>query len=115
VREFPVILGWDISGTVVASGSGVYEVGDEVFAMAGFPDIGGGYAEYAAVAISDLARKPRGVDHKTAACAPMSALTAWQSLFGHAQLGDGKRVLIHPATGGVAMWPFNSPGRLAPR
>lgn len=31
----------------------------------------------------------------------MAALTAWQSLFDHAQLREGQRVLIHSAAGGV--------------
>lgn len=100
---FPTILGWDLSGTVVRTGSAVHEFGegDEVLAMSRFPDVAGAYAEYAVVRKEELAPKPIGVDHRIAACAPMAGLTAWQSLFVHANLSAGQRVLVHSAAGGV--------------
>jgi NADPH:quinone reductase-like Zn-dependent oxidoreductase len=36
-----------------------------------------------------------------AAALPISGLTAWQGLFGHAELKTGQAVRIHGATGGV--------------
>lgn len=101
-HKLPLILGWDVSGEVVAVGPEVvgFEVGDEVFAR---PDIerDGAYAEYIAVKASDAARKPATLDHVHAAAVPLTALTAWQSLVDAAQLQAGQTVLIHAAAGGV--------------
>ena len=111
--ESPVIVGWDLSGTVARTGAAVHEIseGDEVFTMARFPDIAGAYAEYTVVPAGQLARKPSGVDHQTAACAPMAGLTAWQTLFDHAHLNAGQRVLIHSA-GPTRLRPWTYLGRM---
>lgn len=118
---FPLILGTDISGVVTAVGDGVgeFSVGDEVHAMVRFPEDlmtgSGGYAEYICVAASELALKPKGIDHVHAAGAPMSLLTAWQFLidpghdlpnpfqsFAHAPVSlEGETVLVNGAGGGV--------------
>lgn len=100
---FPAVLGWDISGTVLATGPGVtaFRTGDEVFGMPRFPDLVGGYAEYVAAPADGLAAKPANVSHQVAAGAPMNAVTAWQSLFQHGGVRSGQRVLIHGAAGGV--------------
>jgi len=101
-HKLPLILGWDVSGEVVEVGSEVagFKVGDAVYAR---PDIerDGAYAEYIAVKASDAARKPATLDHVRAAAAPLTALTAWQSLAEAAQLRAGQTVLIHAAAGGV--------------
>jgi NADPH:quinone reductase-like Zn-dependent oxidoreductase len=39
-----------------------------------------------------------------AAAVPLSALTAWQALFGHARVSRGQRVLVHGAAGGVGTY-----------
>lgn len=103
VSRFPAILGWDMSGTVVACGSGVTGVreGDDVFGMLSFPALASCYAEYVAAPVTDVALKPSAIDHRQAAGAPMPAVTAWQALFRHADLRAGQRVLIHGAAGGV--------------
>jgi len=118
---FPLILGTDVSGVVVATGKQVtqFSVGDEVYAMVRFPEDlmkgSGAYAEYVSVPASELAMKPSGIDHLHAAGSPMSALTVWQFLvelghdapnpfqsFPHAPIPlEGKRVLINGAGGGV--------------
>jgi NADPH:quinone reductase-like Zn-dependent oxidoreductase len=100
--EFPLILGWDVSGTVAKAGSKVtrLSVGDEVYALA---DISrnGAYAEFIAVKADGVALKPDSLDHVHAASVPLAALTAWQSIFGAADLSEGQRILIHAAAGGV--------------
>jgi NADPH:quinone reductase-like Zn-dependent oxidoreductase len=103
VPDFPAVLGWDLSGTVAALGPGVdaLAVGDEVFGMPFFPKPAGGYAQYAVAPAADLARKPKRLSHHAAAGAPMVALTAWQSLVTHAEVGAGQRVLVSGAAGGV--------------
>ncbi len=103
-RDYPLpfILGWDVSGVIESVGPGVtgFKPGDEVY---GWPDIArnGAYAEYVAVKESDLARKPKSLDHVHSAAIPLAGLTAWQALFDTAGLTAGQKVLIHAAAGGV--------------
>jgi len=101
-REFPLILGWDVSGTVERAGSADTRLkeGDEVFALADITR-DGSYAEYVAVKADSVALKPKSTDHVDAASVPLAALTAWQSLFDAANLSKGQTVLIHAAAGGV--------------
>jgi NADPH:quinone reductase-like Zn-dependent oxidoreductase len=100
--KLPMILGWDLSGVVEATGSRVtaWKKGDEVYSR---PDISrdGSYAEYISVKAQELGRKPKSIDHVKAASIPLAALTAWQALFDAAGLQPGQRVLIHAAAGGV--------------
>jgi NADPH:quinone reductase-like Zn-dependent oxidoreductase len=101
-HAFPLILGWDLSGVVESLGSGIarLKVGDEVYSR---PDISrdGAYAEFIVVKESDLALKPRSIDHIHAAALPLAALTGWQTLFDAGGLSSAQRVLIHAAAGGV--------------
>ena len=101
-HSLPLILGWDLSGVVETASSGVarLKVGDEVYSR---PDLSrdGAYAEYIVVRESEIALKPRFIDHVHAAAIPLAGLTAWQSLFDAAQLSSNQRVLIHGAAGGV--------------
>jgi NADPH:quinone reductase-like Zn-dependent oxidoreductase len=119
--RFPLTLGTDVSGVVVALGEGAsrFSVGDEVYAMVRFPkDLmtgSGAYAEYIRVHEAELALKPSGIDHVQAAGAPMSLLTVWQFLIdlGHDEPNPfqsfrhepvplrGKTVLVNGAGGGV--------------
>ncbi len=99
--KMPVILGWDISGTVVESRSPDWKVGDEVFSMPRFPVLAGAYAEYVSAPAGDLAPKPASLSHAEAAAVPLVALTAWQAMFDTAGLAAGQRALIHAAAGGV--------------
>jgi NADPH:quinone reductase-like Zn-dependent oxidoreductase len=98
----PMIPGWDFSGVIESVGpdAGVWKPGDEVY---GRPDISrdGAYAEYIAVRASEIALKPKSIDHVHAAAIPLAGLTAWQALFDTAGLSAGQSVLIHAAAGGV--------------
>jgi NADPH:quinone reductase-like Zn-dependent oxidoreductase len=96
----PVILGWDISGTVVESKSKSFKVGDEVFGMVNFPGKGNAYAEYVAANADHMALKPSNISHNEAAAASLACLTAWQVLQ-EAQLKAHSKVLIYGASGGV--------------
>lgn len=97
------IVGWDVSGTVVARGAdaGAFALGDAVYGMVQFPEMGAAYAEYVSAPAAHLAHKPAAIDHVAAASVPLAALTAWQALFDTAQLQPGQTVLIHAAAGGV--------------
>jgi NADPH:quinone reductase-like Zn-dependent oxidoreductase len=105
----PMIPGWDFSGVVDSVGPGVgdgatsWKPGDEVYAR---PDIArdGAYAEYIVVRASEIAFKPKSIDHVHAAAIPLCGLTAWQALFDLADLKAGQRVLIHSAAGGVGIF-----------
>lgn len=99
----PMILGWDVSGTVEEVGKSVknFKKGDEVFGMIKFPDPGSTYAEYVSAPESQLALKPQNISHEEAAAASLAALTAWQILKDRAAVKPGDKVLIHSAAGGV--------------
>lgn len=98
----PLILGWDVSGVVTALGTKLLRLkeGDEVFSH---PDVArdGAYADYIVIKESEVALKPRSIDHIHAAAMPLAGLTAWQTLFDAGGLETGQRVLIHAAAGGV--------------
>jgi NADPH:quinone reductase-like Zn-dependent oxidoreductase len=100
--KMPFIPGWDVSGVIEAAGSAAkrLKAGDVVYSR---PDISrdGGYADYIVVRESEVALKPKSVDHITAAAIPLASLTAWQALFDAARLTAGQSVLIHGAAGGV--------------
>jgi NADPH:quinone reductase-like Zn-dependent oxidoreductase len=99
----PFVLGWDVSGEVVATGIGVtlFAPGDQVFGMLPYPYGHGSLAEYTTGPARAFARKPAGLDHIQAAAIPLAALTAWQALVDTAALAAGHRILIHAAAGGV--------------
>jgi NADPH2:quinone reductase len=102
--RLPAILGCDGSGVVEEIGTEVSRVrpGDEVyFCQCGIGVRGGTYAEHAVVEEALLARKPRTLDHVTAAAVPLALITAWESLYERARLGAGQQVLIHGGAGGV--------------
>ena len=103
IGQPPFTLGWDVSGVVVEVDPGVnrFQVGDEVYGMPYFPRAADGYAEYVAAPSRQLVRKPAGLSHVEAAALPLAGLTAWQMLVDIAAVGEGQRVLIHGAGGGV--------------
>lgn len=100
--RFPLILGYDVAGTVVRVGRSVrdFRDGDEVFAMLGHGRLGG-YAEFVAAKAAQLAPKPGNVSFQVAAAIPVAGLTAWTALFVEANVAAGQRVLVHAAAGGV--------------
>jgi NADPH:quinone reductase-like Zn-dependent oxidoreductase len=74
-RPFPVILGHEFSGEVVAVGDEVADVavGSSVYGLNDwFRD--GALAEYCVAREAEVAPKPRSVDHLAAAVTPISAL-----------------------------------------
>lgn len=99
------IPGRDLSGVVAEVGAGVSDVavGNAIYGMLGYGRDGAA-ADYAIALPSELAPRPRTLDDVQAAAVPLSALTAWQALFIHAELSQGQRVLIHGASGGVGTY-----------
>jgi NADPH:quinone reductase-like Zn-dependent oxidoreductase len=103
VGDPPLILGWDIAGVVEEVDPDVtrFAPGDRVFGMPWFPRVAGGYAEFATSPARQLARTPAALSDVQAGGLPLAGLTAWQALVDVAQVGEGTRVLIHAAAGGV--------------
>ncbi|GAA4883825.1 NADP-dependent oxidoreductase [Kitasatospora terrestris] len=100
---FPVVPGWDVSGTIEQVGFDVPEfaVGDEVIAYARKDYVHGGtFAEYVSVPVRALAPKPAALDWAQAAGLPLAGLTAHQ-LLTRLGTGAGDTVLVHGAAGGV--------------
>ena len=99
--ERPLILGWDISGTITKVGKNVsqFKEGDRVFGMANFPGKGGAYAEYVSTPASGFAKISAAISFVDAAAATLAALTALQTLKGRIKEGD--KVLIQGGSGGV--------------
>jgi NADPH:quinone reductase-like Zn-dependent oxidoreductase len=103
--RFPLVLGSDGSGTVVARGAQVrrFRVGDRVYGYNFGGTKGGFYAEYVAVGASKVARLPRGLDLLHAGASPAVALTALQGI---EALGvkRNERVVVTGASGNVGMF-----------
>jgi NADPH:quinone reductase-like Zn-dependent oxidoreductase len=103
VGEPPLILGWDVAGVVEETAGNLtrFAVGDRVFGMPWFPRLARTYAEYVTSPSRQLARTPDGLTDEQAAGLPLAGLTAWQAIVDVADVGEGDRVLIHAAAGGV--------------
>ena len=99
---FPHIPNFDAAGVIAEVGEGVsgWSAGD---AVAVFLPITapGAAAEYVAAPADALAAAPRTVELADAAALPSAGLTAWQSLFEHADLKAGQSVLVNGAGGAV--------------
>jgi len=96
------IPGHELAGVVTALGYGTtgLSVGQRVFGLTDwYRD--GTLAEYVAVEARNLAPLPGDVDFTVGASLPMPGLTAWQGLFLHGRLEEGKSVLVHGAAGVV--------------
>ncbi|MFC6090046.1 NADP-dependent oxidoreductase [Saccharothrix lopnurensis] len=101
-RPFPLVLGMEAAGTVLALGEGVdgIEVGDAVF---GFALTGGGtYAETTVLSARNTARTPVGLSAIVAATLPVAGTTAVDALD---QLGlpAGAAILVNGVGGGVGL------------
>lgn len=94
------VLGSDFCGTVLATKSNRFKVGDEIYGCAS-PASGHAYAEQVAVAADVAALKPGNLSFTEAGVLPMAAITAYQGLLRDGRLGAGQRVLINGCTGGV--------------
>ncbi|NUT42558.1 MAG: NADP-dependent oxidoreductase [Thermoactinospora sp.] len=99
--SLPHTLGWDVSGTVVETGSGVTGLapGDRVIGQ-----VDGAAAGYVVAPAALLARAPESVPLADAAVVPVAGLTAWQAVHEHARVGRGQRVLVNGAGGGIGLF-----------
>ncbi|RZF30262.1 zinc-binding alcohol dehydrogenase family protein [Paraburkholderia sp. UYCP14C] len=107
VEKSPRVLGWDASGTVVATGPEVtlFKVGDPVF-YAGSITRPGANSEFHLVDERIVGHKPASLDFTHAAALPLTAITAWEALFDRLGVSPqgadaGRTVLIFGGAGGV--------------
>jgi NADPH:quinone reductase-like Zn-dependent oxidoreductase len=100
--RLPLVLGNDLAGVVTRVGAKVqrFKPGDEVYARTDTRRIGT-FAEFIAVAESNLALKPASLNMEEAASIPLVGLTAWQALVEKGNLRKGQKVFIHAGSGGV--------------
>lgn len=102
----PRVLGWDAVGIVRGVGSEVslFKEGDEVF-YAGSLTRPGSNSEFHLVDERIVGIKPKSLGYADAAAIPLTAITAWELLFDRVGVtengGEGKRLLIIGASGGV--------------
>lgn len=100
------ILGWDASGIVTKVGTkcSLFKVGDEVF-YAGALERSGTNAQYHVVDERIVGTKPKNMDFANAAALPLTALTAWESMYDRMNIDKakdaGKTILIINGAGGV--------------
>jgi NADPH2:quinone reductase len=101
-RTMPIILGFDVSGVVRATGAEVkgFRPGDEVY---GSPSLvrNGSNAEFVCMDARTASLKPESLGHLEAAALPLVTITAWEALFQRAQVQPGETILIHAGGGGV--------------
>lgn len=96
--DFPAVIGWDISGTVVKVGEEVsgFKTGDRVMAWAFHT-----YAELCVVKVSLLSHVPRELDLAEAAALPLATITG-AGLIAASSAKKGQTVLVSGAVGSVA-------------
>ncbi|OLB81828.1 MAG: hypothetical protein AUI14_01945 [Actinobacteria bacterium 13_2_20CM_2_71_6] len=96
----PVALGLACAGVVGAVGTGVtgFRSGDRVAAVQS-----GTFRSSVTVDVGAVMRIPDDMAMTAAAALPAAYVTAWYGLRHLARLRAGERVLIHPATDGVAL------------
>jgi NADPH:quinone reductase-like Zn-dependent oxidoreductase len=106
-HHFPITPGWDLSGVVEQVGPAVvdFAVGDEVFGYVRRDDVQWGTtAELVPVPQRCLAQKPESLSFAEAGALPLAGLTAYQALTEVLDVGEGDRVLVHRAAGGVGFF-----------
>lgn len=98
--RFPMAMGREAAGTVVAVGSGVEHLvlGDEVFGATASGT--GGLAEYVVLDAAGTARRPKQLSPAQAACIPVALGTAYDA-FDQMGLAAGQTLLVLGAGGGV--------------
>ena len=96
---FPFVPGYDLVGTVLATGEGVEPslAGTRVAALVKV----GGWASHVLVDAADVVEVPDGVGAAEAETMVVNGITAWQMLHRKARVRTGQTILVHGANGGV--------------
>ncbi|MDB5300300.1 MAG: Alcohol dehydrogenase zinc-binding domain protein [Phycisphaerales bacterium] len=101
--KFPIVLGTDGAGLIVAKGTGVrrFSIGDRVWAFEFINPKGGFYAQFVAVNAEHAGLVPERLDLLHAGAAAVTGLTALQGIDEHLAVRSGETVLIFGASGAV--------------
>jgi len=101
--KFPLVLGTDGAGIVVARGASVrrFRVGERVWAYEFVNKKGGFYAEYVAVDADHVGRLPQRLNLLQAGAAAVTGLTALQGIDDQLRLRRKETILIFGASGAV--------------
>ncbi|MFF7520994.1 medium chain dehydrogenase/reductase family protein [Streptomyces pseudovenezuelae] len=96
---FPFVPGYDLVGTVQATGEGVdpHLAGTRVAALVKV----GGWASHVRVDAADVVPVPDGIGAAEAETLVVNGITAWQMLHRKARVRAGQTVVVHGANGGV--------------
>ncbi|MER6261629.1 medium chain dehydrogenase/reductase family protein [Streptomyces sp900105245] len=96
---FPFVPGYDLVGTVLATGEGVDPAlaGTRVAALVKV----GGWASHVLVDAADTVPVPFGIGAAEAETLVVNGITAWQMLHRKAHVRAGHTVVVHGANGGV--------------
>ncbi|MDA7947201.1 MAG: NAD(P)H-quinone oxidoreductase [Hyphomicrobiaceae bacterium] len=91
--------GLEISGQVVATGSGTsrFKTGDVICALTS----GGGYAEYCLADEPSALPVPKGLSMEEAAALPETFFTVWHNVFERGTLKSGDWLLVHGGSSGI--------------
>lgn len=104
-RTSPLIVGYDVSGTIKAVGPGVRQlaIGDDVFGFLPYGPFNkrGAFAESVILGEAEVGVKPSSVSHRAAAAAATAGLTALQGIRTLGRLPPGGRLLVTGVSGGV--------------
>jgi NADPH:quinone reductase-like Zn-dependent oxidoreductase len=106
-HRFPIVPGWDVAGVVEAAGPAItaFAPGDEVYGYVRRDDVQWGTtAEFVPAPQRCLAHKPSSLSFAEAAGVPLAGMTAYQALTEALEVGEGDRVLVHRAAGGVGFF-----------
>lgn len=100
----PRILGVDVAGEVVKSGSDAhkYKSGERIYSYLSIKE-NGSYAEYVTLKEKDADLIPEELTYTEAASLPLTSLTAYQGIYELGELKENESVLINGATGGVGV------------
>ncbi|MFF4587929.1 medium chain dehydrogenase/reductase family protein [Streptomyces sp. NPDC001388] len=96
---FPFVPGYDLVGTVLATGEGV-DPGLAGLRVAALVKVGG-WASHVALDAADVVAVPEGVGAAEAETLVVNGVTAWQMLHRKARVRAGQTVVVHGANGGV--------------
>jgi NADPH:quinone reductase len=91
--------GLEISGEVVALGSGVrkHALGDKVMSLVA----GGGYAQYCIAQDAQAMAVPPGLSMLEAGATPETLMTVWHNVFERGGLKAGETLLVHGGSSGI--------------
>jgi len=103
-RNFPMILGTEVAGTVEAAGDGVTSLapGNRVFA--GLSHKGGGYAEKVCADQNKVIKIPEELPFREASTLAVAGLTPLQAFTLHYRVQPGDEVLVNGGSGGVGTY-----------